>query len=116
VLTTTLENTGVGPLVSVTGDFDVRSAPTFRKALESYSLPAADDVVLDLSDVGFLDSSGLAAIIDLHLRLEAAGARLMVVPGGTQIDHMFSVTGIRRFVRVKPTRADAVESLGPARA
>ena len=54
-------------LISLTGELDFYSAPRFRRAFTDTTPPAGDDVVLDLSELGFLDSSG---------RIEASHARV----------------------------------------
>ena len=98
-------------LISLTGELDFYSAPRFRRAFTDTTPPAGDDVVLDLSELGFLDSSGLAAVVELYLRLERAGARLVVVSTQARIARVFAVTAIDRFVQLTSTRELAFASM-----
>jgi anti-sigma B factor antagonist len=98
-------------LISLTGELDFHSAPRFRRAFTDTTPPAGDDVVLDLSELAFLDSSGLAAVIELYLLLERAGARLVVVSTRAPVTRVFTVTAIDRFVHLTPTREQAIASM-----
>ncbi len=65
-------------LLTVDGDFDAAAARDLRPRIEQLA-QAAGDVVVDLSSVEFIDSSGVGALVYLHKRLIAAGHRLKVV-------------------------------------
>jgi anti-sigma B factor antagonist len=98
-------------LISLAGELDFESAPRFRQALVNATPPKGEDVVLDLSELGFLDSSGLASVVDLYLRLNGAGAGLAVVSNREHINRMFRVTSVDRFLPIAPTREQAIEAL-----
>lgn len=59
------------------GDFDAWNLDQFRDWIESLA-GAPGDVVLDLSRVAYVDSSGLGALVTLHKRLLAKGRRLKI--------------------------------------
>ena len=59
-------------VVSVAGEVDMITAPKLRECL----LATQGDVVVDLSAVSFLDSSGIAALINARSQLDAAGGNL----------------------------------------
>ncbi len=61
----------------VDGDFDAEYVGLFRTQIESLA-EAQEDVVLNLSRVGFVDSCGIGALVSLHKRLVARGLRLKV--------------------------------------
>lgn len=98
-------------LISMTGELDFESAPRFTRVFSDASPPAGNDVVLDLSQLGLLDSSGLAAVLDLYLRLESVGAQLVVVSSRACVTRMFTLTAVNEFVRVMDTREQAVAAL-----
>jgi anti-sigma B factor antagonist len=59
----------------IDGDMDAHSMPSLRAAFEELA-DKQTDVVLDFSDVKFLDSSGIGGIVFLFKRLTAAGKKL----------------------------------------
>ncbi|WP_242474415.1 STAS domain-containing protein [Tomitella cavernea] len=52
------------PVVAVSGEVDARSSAAFAAALQALADAREGGVVMDLSGVEFIDSSGLAALID----------------------------------------------------
>lgn len=57
-------------VVSVTGDFDVNTVGEVKELFEELAVQG-DDVVIDLTSVNFIDSSGIGAIVFLYKRLVA---------------------------------------------
>lgn len=65
-------------VIGLVGDLDIYTAPALHRELESTERRGAQ-LVIDLSRVGFLDSSGLGALVSVRNRLERDGARLGLV-------------------------------------
>jgi anti-anti-sigma factor len=61
----------------IDGDFDAGYLDQFREQVDSLA-EAAEDVMLDLSRVTFVDSTGIGALVALHRRLVARGHKLKV--------------------------------------
>ena len=61
---------GVGPMVHVRGEIDLATAPALRACL----LALEGDVIVDLSEVDFLDSTGIGVLVAQRKRLGAAAA------------------------------------------
>jgi anti-sigma B factor antagonist len=82
--------------VVVSGEVDSASASTFRRLL----LAAVDDmpgpgdrVVLDLTGLRFIDSSGLAELIRLHQSLASRGIGL-AIRAEAHVVRLFEITGL----------------------
>ena len=89
-------------VLALRGELDLRTAPSLRVQLADLVRRCDTDVVLDLEGVVFIDSTGLAAMLNVLRRLTRAGRRLMLVcPDGpvrrilrlTRLDSTFSVHG-----------------------
>jgi anti-sigma B factor antagonist len=61
----------------VDGDFDTPYLKQFGEQIQSLA-EATEDVLLDLSRVNFVGSSGIGALVTLHRKLAARGHRLRV--------------------------------------
>ena len=71
-------------VIAPEGELDITRVGDFRAALWDAAREGAAAVVVDLSHVSFIDSSGLGALVELHSRLRRRGRRLAVVtPGGS---------------------------------
>lgn len=61
---------GAPPVVSVSGELDLSSAPILRDALEPVIALGPDQVIIDLSDLRFVDSTGLAVLLEAQARVD----------------------------------------------
>lgn len=78
----------------VTGELDLATAPQLRSSLTD-ALNGAEEVVLDLGGVGFIDSTGLAAIIAGANAAEAAGTSFqLATPLPDQAKRLLELTGV----------------------
>ena len=63
---------------------------TFSKELKG----PAERLIVDLSNVTFLDSTGINALLNGHQEAEAAGKKCVIVPGPEHVMHSLKVTGV----------------------
>jgi len=97
-------------LVSVDGELDLYSAPQLQAELEALA-PDATDVVLDLTEVGFIDSTALGTTLASGGRLRDAGGRLALVAATPATRKLLGVVGVDRVVPVYDTSDAALEHL-----
>lgn len=67
-----------------------------------------DRVVLDLREVGFMDSTGLRMLTDAHQQLAEVDGELVVVVEGGPVSRLFSITGLDSVLTI----ADALPTDG----
>jgi anti-sigma B factor antagonist len=89
----TTERSGSALIVAPRGEIDLATVDLIRSAVER-ELKAGDDVVLDLRGVGFMDTSGLRYVLELHERAASDGFALRVVRGPGAVQRVFEVSGI----------------------
>jgi anti-sigma B factor antagonist len=102
---------GTTPVVSVQGEIDVYSAPALKDALSALLETRSSAVVVDLTEVGFLDSTGLGALVAARTSATDAGARLAVVCDRDRILKLFRITGLDGVFDIFPTVDAAVQGL-----
>ncbi|HJS97375.1 MAG TPA: STAS domain-containing protein [Solirubrobacteraceae bacterium] len=94
-------------VIAPEGELDIARVAEFRNALSRAE--GAPAVVVDLSCVSFIDSSGIGALVDLHNRLRRDRRRLAVVaPGGTAAALLLNLSGLQSRLAVFPTREAAL--------
>jgi anti-sigma B factor antagonist len=99
----------------VEGEIDVASAPRLIAALNDAVAEAARSVIIDLTSVGFMDSTGLALLINAHRRLTVRRKGFAVVCPAGPLRRVFEITDMIDTLRVCPDRetaAAAAASLG----
>lgn len=98
-----------GPVavISVSGELDLATTPELRRALDDVlgQLPGA--VVVDLTELLFIASVGIAALMWAHAQSAANGIRFAVVAAGYTLRPL-EVTGVAAQVAVYPTLTDAL--------
>lgn len=81
------------PVVGVSGEVDVYAAPELRERLTEI-VSGGRSVVVDLTDVGFLDSTGLGALVAARTAAADHGAALPLVCTSQRILKLFTITGL----------------------
>jgi anti-sigma B factor antagonist len=76
------------------GEIDVASADLLPLAVLSIEPTQISMVILDLTDVTFIDSSGLSALLDCRSTLERDGVALEVRNPSVQARRLFAITGL----------------------
>jgi anti-sigma B factor antagonist len=82
------------PVVHVSGEVDVHSAPQLREGVAAELDTATRGVVVDLTHVSFLDSTGLGALVAVRTAAGERGLALPVVCTTERILKLFTITGL----------------------
>ena len=82
-------------LVTLGGELDIYTVASFRQDLEVFD-PASSRLVIDLSEVTLLDSSGLGALVSLLNRARAGQGQLGLICPHRRLRRVFEITGLRR--------------------
>src|SRR4051794_28378505 len=96
-----------GATVSIAGELDIATVPRVREALASPVVAGAEAVVVDLTEVSFMDSTGLAALLELQRALTARGGRLAIACPEGPARLLLDVTGVADKLELHPTLAGA---------
>lgn len=104
------------PVVSVTGEIDVSSAPALKDVLTELLGSERSAVVVDLTEVGFLDSTGLGALVAARTSATDAEVRLPIVSDRDRILKLFRITGLDGVFEIYPTVDAAVATLATSEA
>jgi anti-sigma B factor antagonist len=95
----------------VTGEVDMSNAASVRQQIAEAVTPNDDAVLVDLSDLEFIDSAGLHSLIELATVLDERRQQfLLCVPKESQIGRAIEIIGLPRAVRVHADRAEALEA------
>jgi anti-anti-sigma factor len=78
--------------LALSGEFDLAGIERFEAALVPAESEAPEVIVVDLTGLVFMDSSGLRALVLADRRARKAGRRLAIVPGATPVRRVFEIT------------------------
>ncbi len=92
-------------ILELEGEIDLHYSPVLRDLLAAKANCRCGSLLLDVSRVGFIDSSGLAAIITYLREASSFGGKFCIGGAGEHLHHIFEIV---RLDRAMPIFADAV--------
>lgn len=102
------ENHGEALIYRLRGSLDVATSPSVRAALVEAASNGSNKIVVDLTKVEFLDSTGLGALIGAHRRALEQGGSVSLVTSEGPISRLLNITGLLRVFPVYHTLEDAM--------
>lgn len=105
-------NDGAVAVFKLRGSVDVATSPTLRVALLEAAEHEGHAIIVDLTHVEFLDSSGLGALIGAFRRAGERNGSLRIVAQEGQILRLFRITGLLDILGVYPTVEAALSEKG----
>ena len=84
----------VPPVIAVSGEIDVATAPQLRECLHRVIAQGESTIVLDLLGVTFLDSTALGVLVGALKRCRELGGDLHIVVADPRILKIFEITGL----------------------
>ncbi|MEM9904563.1 MAG: STAS domain-containing protein [Cyanobacteria bacterium P01_D01_bin.44] len=106
----TREVRGKCQIFRLTGLLDAFSEPTFRKVLNRYIEEGPTHIILDLSAIDFVDSSGLGALVQLVKKAKGESGSVQVVTN-PRVTQTVKLVRLEQFLSLQPNVDTAVDSL-----
>ena len=95
-------------ILTASGRFNMVSAPRLKKLVDTVVADGQTRIVVDLSGVVFIDSSGLGALIGGLKSARQASGDLRIAGATEQVLVVLGLTNLDRILRPYPTVEDAV--------
>jgi anti-sigma B factor antagonist len=83
-----------GEVLVLCGELDLASAPEVELHLREFVSTMNGRLLIDLSGVDFMDSTGLALIVGAQRAADANGHDLVLRRGPSQVQRLFELTGL----------------------
>ena len=97
-------------LFRLTGLLDAFSEPTFIKVIGSKIEDGPKNIILDLSQIDFVDSSGLGALVQLAKQAQTANGTLQIVTNA-RVTQTVKLVRLEKFLSLQPSVDAAVENI-----
>lgn len=95
-------------VVSVEGEIDMVTTPRLHSCLQDQLASTPQRLILDLSRVSFLGSSGLAVLVECLDDARGRGSDLRLVPNSRQVVRPLEATGLTTLFQTYPDMASAL--------
>lgn len=92
----------------ICGEVDMRSSPRLRNAIVDAAQSKAIRIVIDLSGVSYMDSSGVGTMVYVKREIEKSGGTLILAGMQTRVRGLFEITQLEKFFQIRATLAEAL--------
>ena len=96
-------------VIAVSGEIDLFTAPEFKQRMSAPIDEGRSNLIVDLSQTTFIDSSSLGVLIGAHRRLKSRRGRLVVACATDSILKTFRITGLDSVFSLVPSVEEALE-------
>ena len=95
-------------VVDVTGDIDLNCSLDFQQSLLELLDERPQRIVINLADVPYMDSSGVASLVKLLSRVRKGGLSLHLIGLGDRVRGVFEITRLDKVFDIHGTEAEAL--------
>lgn len=97
-------------VVTLNGEIDIYSSPQFKEVLLKGIEEGATKVIIDLTDVTFIDSTALGVLVSGAKRVGPRNGSLHIICVDENIIRILEITGLDRIFGIYPSRAKALNA------
>ena len=103
------ESSGVS-VFRVEGDIDINTSPDIKKSFDKAISEKKDKIVINLEGVGYVDSSGLATLVEILKNMRAYGGKLKLANLSPKVKGLFEITKLDKLFDIVSGEEEAVNS------
>ena len=90
------------PTVHVQGDLDMAGAETLLEAIRALAHASSDHAIaLDLTELTFVDSTGISVFVRAHQELERGGKQLVIESVPDRVERTLELAGVTAYLNVR---------------
>jgi anti-sigma B factor antagonist len=99
------------PIISISGDIDLESSPKLRAFLKPKSSQKTPKLLLDFGGVSYIDSSGLATLIEYFQSVQGFGGKLTLASLSPRVKNVFEIVRLEQIFSLHPDVPSALAAL-----
>ena len=94
-------------IFNIDGDIDINSSPEMREAFEGIASAKTMKIVVNLSNVSYVDSSGLATLVEMLKKTRSYDAKLRLASLAPKVKSLFEITKLEQLFDIFDTEEEA---------
>ncbi len=99
-------------IVRVSGELDLASASKFRSEVDAtLEKNCADNIVLNLGGVSFIDSSGLGGILGRYKKITLRGGKMAIAEAPVRVQRILELAGVFRIAGLYDSEHEALQAM-----
>lgn len=103
------EQEGVS-IFRIVGDIDVNTSPEVKRSFDELIKQKKDKIVVNLKEVSYVDSSGLATLVEILKNLRTYGGKLKLTNLSSKVMGLFEITKLNKLFDIVNEESEALNS------
>lgn len=100
---------GDGSVLKVEGEVDLRTSPLLRNAAVEILAQRPARLIIDLTEVAYMDSSGVGTMVYLKREIERNGGKIILSGLQTRVRGVFEITQLDKFFTITQSVDEAAK-------
>lgn len=92
----------------IEGEIDINTSPGLKKSFDKLISGKTPKIIINLSKVTYVDSSGLATLVEILKNMRAYGGKLKLSDMSSKIKSLFEITKLEKLFDIASSEADAI--------
>ena len=99
------------PVLHMNGEIDIYTAPSFKEAINELIAAGHAHILIDMTQVAFMDSSGFGTLLSASKPLRPIGGTICLVGCNEAITRMLEITRLNTLVPVYTNQSEAIRHI-----
>lgn len=91
----------------LSGEMDINTSPEAKKVFDKIVGSKKEKIILDFKDMGYVDSSGLATLVEILKGLRGYGGRLKLTNLSAKVKSLFEITKLDKLFDISRDEEEA---------
>jgi anti-sigma B factor antagonist len=96
----------------ITGEIDINTAPQMKKVFDKLVQAKKEKILMNFKDVNYVDSSGLATLVEILRGMRAYSGKLKLTNLTTKVKSLFEITKLDKLFEITMEEEEAVKAFG----
>lgn len=92
----------------IDGEIDINSSPAIKKSFDKLISQKTPKIVINLSKVTYVDSSGLATLVEMLKNMKSYGGRMRLASMSPKIKSLFEITKLEKLFEIMADESAAI--------
>ncbi|MFA9556654.1 STAS domain-containing protein [Evansella sp. AB-rgal1] len=103
-----VQGNGKKSVVKLSGEVDVYTASVLKEKLNPIAQEAEQLIIIDLSDVHYIDSTGLGIFIGALKTADKSNSSLKIIGANSRVKRLFEITGLNEVIDINEDQREEV--------
>ena len=110
MMQTKIEEKNGAKVCYVDGDIDINSSPQLKKSFDKVIQAKSEKLLLNLQGVGYVDSSGLATLVEILKNFRSYGGKLKLCNLSNKVKSLFEITKLEKLFDIADSEEEALKA------